>query len=356
MEQDERVRAAIENWYPRFVANGVDINDFNRITAGISTWDQWCPAWCEWGAMHARLAEEAEREGLYRTAAGHFHQAAMMYHFGKFMFFHRPEEHRRAHACTVALYDRALPYLDPPAERVEIPYERGMTIPGILRKPAHAPMPPVVILIPGLDSVKEELHAYGEDFLVRGMAVLAIDGPGQGELEFEHAMRHDYEVPFGYVLDYVAARRDLDASRMGAMGVSFGGYYALRSSACDARLRAVVALATGYRFVDYFDRVPILTREALVHRLHAGDEAEARRRLERFDLHGLMDRLNAPALLIFGRLDRLFPAEAAEEMAHDSGGKAQLVMFEDGNHVCNNIPYKYRPLQADWMMRQLNAA
>jgi 2,6-dihydroxypseudooxynicotine hydrolase len=188
------------------------------------------------------------------------------------------------------------------------------------------------------------------------MAVLAIDGPGQGELEFEHAMRHDYEVPFGYVLDYVAARRDLDASRMGAMGVSFGGYYALRSSACDARLRAVVALATGYRFVDYFDRVPILTREALVHRLHTGDEAEARRRLERFDLHGLMDRLNAPALLIFGRLDRLFPAEAAEEMAHDSGGKAQLVMFEDGNHVCNNIPYKYRPLQADWMMRQLNAA
>jgi hypothetical protein len=28
-------------------------------------------------------------------------------------------------------------------------------------------------------------------------------------------------------------------------------------------------------------------------------------------------------------------------------------MFEDGNHVCNNIPYKHRPQQADWMRSKL---
>jgi 2,6-dihydroxypseudooxynicotine hydrolase len=211
----------------------------------------------------------------------------------------------------------------------------------------------VVVLIPGLDSVKEELHFYGDDFLRRGMAVLAMDGPGQGELEFDHPMRFDYEVPLGRVFDYLAERRDLDASRIGAMGVSFGGYYALRAAACDGRLRGVIALATGYRFVDYFDRVPSLTRQALVHRLHARDEAEARTRLERFDLHGVVERISCPALLIMGRKDRLFPAEAAEEMARDAGGKAALLMYEDGNHVCNNIPYKYRPRQADWMMQQL---
>jgi 2,6-dihydroxypseudooxynicotine hydrolase len=31
-------------------------------------------------------------------------------------------------------------------------------------------------------------------------------------------------------------------------------------------------------------------------------------------------------------------------------------MYEDGNHVCNNIPYKYRPLVADWMSRALKKA
>jgi hypothetical protein len=30
-------------------------------------------------------------------------------------------------------------------------------------------------------------------------------------------------------------------------------------------------------------------------------------------------------------------------------------MFEDGNHVCNNISYKYRPQQADWMRDKLLA-
>jgi 2,6-dihydroxypseudooxynicotine hydrolase len=226
-------------------------------------------------------------------------------------------------------------------------------IPGILRKPPHVPRPPVVILVPGLDSVKEELHAYGEDFLRRGLAVLAIDGPGQGEMEFDHPIRFDYEVPLGCVLDYCARRLDIDGNRVGAMGVSFGGYYALRTSAFDARLRAVIAIATGYRFVDYFDRVPILTREAMIHRLHAAGADEAREKLKAFDLHGLMDRLSGPALIIMGRRDRLFPAEAAEAMVRDSAGKATLLMFEDGNHVCNNIPYKYRPRQADWMSSAL---
>jgi dienelactone hydrolase len=354
--RDVRVQAAIENWYPRFVANGVDINDFQRITAELESWDEWCAAWSRWGAMHAALGQEAEEAGWFRSAAVHYWHAAMLYHFGKFMFFHAPEEHRAAHERTVALYEQALPYFDPPAERVEIPYENGTIIPGILRKPAHAVRPPVVVLIPGLDSVKEEMHAYGEDFLARGMAVLAMDGPGQGELEFDLPMRFDYEVPLGCVLDYLDSRKDLDSRRVGAMGVSFGGYYALRASSHDPRLGPVIALATGYRFVDYFERVPILTREALIHRLHAGDEDDARARLARFDLHGSMHRLGAPALIVMGRKDRLFPAEAAEEMVADSAGKATLVMYDDGNHVCNNIPYKYRPMQADWMMQQLGVS
>src|SRR3954466_10320103 len=93
---------------------------------------------------------------------------------------------------------------------------------GILRKPWHTPRPPVVILIPGLDSVKEELHFYGHDFLARGMAVLAIDGSGQGEMEFRHPMRHDYEVPVGCAIDYFEVRTDVNATRVGLMGVSLG--------------------------------------------------------------------------------------------------------------------------------------
>lgn len=352
--QEERIRVAIENWAPRFVSNGVDINDFQRITSGLTRWRDWCEGWSEAGREHAQLGEEAESEGFYLSAGQHYFQASMMYHFGKFMFFHDELQYRRAHESVVALYGRALPYFDYPGERVTIPYENGMVIPGILRKPWHTPKPPLVIISPGLDSVKEEMHSYGEDFLRRGMAVLATDGPGQGELEFELPLRPDAEVVVGRVIDYVETRPDLDADHIGMLGISLGGYNAVRAAAYEPRLVAAIALAVGYRLADYFDHVPILTREGFIHKLKARDPETARIMLQAWDLQSAVKELRCPLLLIMGRLDRVFPAGDIEEMARDAGPRAKLLMYEDGNHVCNNIPYKYRPTQADWMSRQLS--
>jgi 2,6-dihydroxypseudooxynicotine hydrolase len=74
----------------------------------------------------------------------------------------------------------SLEYLDPPGERVDIPYE-GALLHGILRKPGGIARPPVVVMCMGLDSAKEEMDAYESIFLDRGMATLAFDGPGQGD-------------------------------------------------------------------------------------------------------------------------------------------------------------------------------
>jgi 2,6-dihydroxypseudooxynicotine hydrolase len=350
---DHLIRVAVDNWWPRFAANGVDSNDFRRITSSLKSWDEWCGAWSASGEEHAGLGREAERHAHYLSAAQHYFQASMMYHFGKFMFFHRPEQYAAAHGEVVRLYERALPWFEFPGERVAIPFEHGRNLCGILRKPPHEPGPPVVIISPGLDSVKEEMHCYGDDYLKRRMAVLALDGPGQGEGEFDLPMRHDYEVPVRYAVDWLESRRDVDASRIGMMGVSIGGYNAVRALALEPRLKAAIGLALGYRLADYFDRVPVLTRRAFVHKLNASSEAEARRRLEAWDLHGIVENIRAPLLIIMGRLDALFPPEPAEEMARDAGPTAELLMLDDGNHVCNNVPYKYRPYEADWMAGHL---
>lgn len=354
MAADQRVHSAIENWAPRFVANGVDLNDFQRVTRRIEHWDDWCREWSACGAMHAAMAEDAEAGGCYESAAQHYVHAAMAYHFGKFLFVHRPEELRAAHDRVVSCYQRALPLLDFPGERVAIPYAGDGTMHGILRKPWHTARPPIVILIPGLDSVKEELHAYGDDFLKRGMAVLAIDGPGQGEMEFTHPMRHDYEVPIRHAIDYLAGRPDVDATRVGLLGVSLGGYYAPRAAAFEPRVKAAIALAGFYSVAGHFDRLPELTREAFVARAGASSESAARGVLEQFDLRGVMERVRCPLLVVMGGKDRLVPPTDAERVAAEAGGEATLWMFEDGNHVCNNIPYKHRPQQADWMRSKLH--
>src|SRR5437660_7343317 len=288
MPRDELVQSAIDNWAPRLISNGVDANDFQRVTNSIERWDDWCQKWSECGAMHEQMGERAEAEGHYESAAHHYFHAAICYHFGKYLFVRKPHELRVAHEHVVHNYQRALPFFDFPGERVAIPYEGGATMPSVLRKPWHTPRPPVVILVPGLDSVKEELHMYGDDFLRRGMAVLAIDGPGQGEMEFEFPLRFDYEVPIKYAIDYLESRPDVDARRVGLMGVSLGGYYAPRAAAFEPRVKAVIANAGAYDFSDHFERLPKLTRAAFTHRSGSTSESEARKKLEAFSLLGVV--------------------------------------------------------------------
>ena len=354
MSTDERVRTAIANWAPRFIANGVDLNDFQAVTQRAESWDDWCHEWSICGATHAALGEEAEAQDCFESAAQHFFQASMAYHFGKFLFVHDLAQLRMAHEQTVLLYQRALPFFEFPGERVEIPFEGNPPIVGILRKPWHTPKPPVVILVPGLDSVKEELHLYGNDFLRRGMAVLAIDGPGQGELEFSVPMRSDYEIPVSHVIDFIEKRADLDGRRVGLFGVSLGGYYAARAVSFERRLISAIALAGPYGVADEFQRMPGLTRAAFVRRVHASDEAGALEKLTAFTLAGVLHDGVCPLLIIMGRQDRIVSPHEAERMAHDAGSAATLWMFDDGNHVCNNIPYRHRPQQADWMRHRLS--
>jgi dipeptidyl aminopeptidase/acylaminoacyl peptidase len=353
MARDDRVQSAIDNWAPRFISNGVDANDFQRVTNSVEDWDDWCRQWSACGAMHEQLGEQAEAEGNYVSAACHYFHAAISYHFGKYLFVHRPQELRAAHEHVVRDYRRALPYFDFPGEHVAISYEGGAVMPGILRKPWHIPRPPVVILVPGLDSVKEELHLYGDDFLRRGMAVLAIDGPGQGEMEFAFPLRHDYEVPVGRAIDYLETRPDLDSARVGLMGVSFGGQFAVRAAAFERRLKAVIENCGPYNQSWNFSNRPRISRDTMVYRLKAASEEEALAQLQQFNLQGVAGRVACPLLVIHGRRDRLVPAEQGERIAVEAGRRAELWMFEDGNHVCNNIPYKHRPHQADWMCKQL---
>jgi hypothetical protein len=55
-------------------------------------------------------------------------------------------------------------------------------------------------------------------------------------------------------------------------------------------------------------------------------------------------------------LDKLITWEQALKIAHAVGSHDEMAIFENGNHVCNNIPYIYRPLTADWLAEKLGTS
>jgi 2,6-dihydroxypseudooxynicotine hydrolase len=65
--------------------------------------------------------------------------------------------------------------------------------------------------------------------------------------------------------------------------------------------------------------------------------------------------VDRPLLIIHGEKDRLCPVSHARQMVEDAGSQAELVLYPEGGHVCNNIPFLWRPLAADWLSEKLEA-
>jgi pimeloyl-ACP methyl ester carboxylesterase len=348
---DERVVAAIAHWAPRFVANGVDMNDFRRVSADLETWDEWLPAWVRNGDMHARRAREAEALGRQRTAGEAWGRAALSYHFAKFVWMVDESRYRDATLVAVGALRRAHAHLDPTATRFEIPYG-DIVLTANLRRPERVERPPLVLLLPGLDSTKEEFFAWEDVFLSRGMATLSLDGPGQGETGFSSKIEPAYEKAVTAALDHLALHVDLDLGRVGVAGVSLGGYYAARAAAYEKRVHAAVGVSGPFDFGACWETMPLPTRETLVHNTGATDEEEARARAGELNLYEAAGRIEKPYLAIAGRRDGLVPWEQTKRQADEAPG-GEFVLFDEGGHVCNNIPYLYRPLAADWLRERL---
>ncbi len=352
---DARVAAAAAHWGYRFTSNGTDYGDFTATLARITRWADWCREWGVTATRYEQLAEAAEADGQHRTAAGAWQRAALAWHWGKFVFVDDPVQQRAAHERTVACFFKAAPGLAPPAELVRVPYG-GTTLAAYLRVPSTAGLasPPVVIMVPGLDSTKEELQATAEYFLARGLATLAIDGPGQGETEYELPIEPGYEKVAAAAVDYLQHRTGLDRDRIGLFGVSLGGYYAARAAAYEKRLRAVVALAGPYRFDLDWDELPAQTRATFLVRSGAKSDTEARAKAAELTLEDAAAHIDTPLLVIGGGRDAIVPAYHAERLAKEAK-TAELVIYPDGGHGVANRAYESRSRMADWLTARLHS-
>ena len=351
-KKDPRVESAIAHWAPRFVVNGVPLTDFQEVTASVDRWEDWCAAWSRRAAIHEALGDKAYADGHKLSAGEHWTRAAVCYHFGKFLFVNDTAQMKAAHAKAVECRNKALPLLDPPGERVAIPYE-GKVLYGNLRKPKGVAKPPVVVMCMGLDSAKEEMDDYENRFLKRGVATLAFDGPGQGEAEYDIPICPEYERPVKAVVDFIETRKDLDASRIGVWGVSLGGYYAPRAAAFEKRLKACVALSGAYERTGSFEGRPVINTEAFRVRTHSATPDEAWKKILRMTLRGCAQDITCPIYIVAGTNDRLISADDAKKLAADVKGPCVLSIIEGGNHVVNNYWYRYRDQTADWMATQL---
>src|ERR1035438_1592929 len=239
---DDRLESMYRRFTWRILSNFGPAGEFGRVRKQITDYEQWCEAWCRQAEAHVQRGDEALAAGRRLTAGDAYLRAGLFYHWASFMFCHDQDQFRAALAAMASAWQKAAPHLDPPMEILTVPF-RDMMLNGYLRIPPGVARPPVVLLLPGADSTKEELYQLGEYVVARGLAFAAFDGPGQGSVSFEGKLGPDYELAVQVIIDALAGRADLDPGRLAVGGISYGGLFAIRAAAIDDRVRAVVSLS-----------------------------------------------------------------------------------------------------------------
>jgi dienelactone hydrolase len=347
---DENLRAAVATWRSRFVANGVHAHEVDDLLARLERWQDWCAAWHGRGRVYAQRARVADRQGHRITGRDAWRQASLLAHFAKYLFLHDRPAYEAARRDSVAWYRRAAARFSPRATPVAIPLGPAR-LPGYLRVPAAGA--PLALLIPGLDSVKEELHAYSDDLTARGIATLALDAPGQGESEDLLPLEPAFERVVAAVLDTLPAFRGVDGRRVALVGVSVGGYFALRGSIVGGPVRAAAALGGFARYREEWPVQPALSRRAFTVRTWSRDECEATDKARAFDLVPVLDQIRVPVLVLEGGRDR--HRQNPNSLSHVAAGRFERLYYPEGGHVCNNLSALYRPRVADWIADRLAA-
>ncbi|WP_052518225.1 alpha/beta hydrolase family protein [Archangium violaceum] len=210
-------------------------------------------------------------------------------------------------------------------ELVRYKAKDGVEVPAFLYLPRErkGKVPVVVVFHGGPEAQSRPWLSTFTQYLAveMGMAVLTpnvrgSDGYGKSFRAMDDGVKREQSLAdIGATLDYIASRAELDASRVGVYGGSYGGYMVLASAAFyPERFRAAVDVV-GISSLPTFLRNTQAYRQEL-RRVEYGDERdpEVLKVQERISPLNAVDRIKAALFVQQGANDPRVPQSEAEQI------------------------------------------
>lgn len=344
---------------------GGDVFDIARLCRRLEPGDKegWEQAWLALAESKAAIARQALAAGHRRNAMQNFFHANQYYRMSD--VFLTAADMKKKTECFLKSQEnfRAAAKLHSPPIEVITVRCGGEEYDGYFCHPVD-PAPgkwPAVFLIGGADAFSEEIFFSGRQVLDRGWALLLVDTPGRGSSSYVKGIptRPDYEVPSRVCIDYLVARPEVDAERIGLIGISLAGYYAPRAAAFDPRIKALVGWCGCYSVLEDLYLFCEHLRPTLQRLLGGVSDAEARERLKSFTMKDVAQNITCPTLITHGASDRLMNVDGARRLfAEIASTDKTLKIYEDTQsggtiHCSHDLWATNVPFMLDWLQERL---
>ncbi len=190
-----------------------------------------------------------------------------------------------------------------------------------------------IVLLHGSSSDRRSVLVEARALARAGFGVLLFDWPGHGESQGSIQMGAAERFALKAALDWLTRRPEVDASRIGALGVSMGGYILAQVAADDARVKAAILVSAPHdlraqTLYEYRGWGPLSQQPAiLAQRAHGVglDDRNAR--------DSIGDFAPRPLLVIAGAEDPVVPPESPWMLARATGPSARVWVVPGAGHV-----------------------
>jgi fermentation-respiration switch protein FrsA (DUF1100 family) len=316
--------------------------DFNGVRSRVRKFNDISREYARAALRREKIARQFEDEGRKVAARENYFIAALLYVSAQWPIYENTRENIALNDKKNACYQKYMQYADHEVRRVEVPFA-GKSLPAYFHLPSNpsAGRLPCVVILGGMDSTKEvQCALYGDKFRERGIATLAVEGPGQGECNVRdiHVTATNWLDAGRAILSWVRGQKEIDPDRIALRGQSMGSFWGTQIASIDDRLRgcAVQAMCHEPGLNTLFNMASPTFKLRFMYMAGYQDEREFDKFAQTLSLRGASEKIKCPYLAVAGEDDHLSPIEYTYDLLETISAPKQLLLYEGADHGVGN--------------------
>lgn len=325
-----------EGFWDRWVAHGIDIEVIKKYRTKLMALDGWIEVFGKQADDYTKLAEKSEINNDLIQAELYYRRASLYFNLIQWLY-PEPSDTKLYwyEQCLHAVY-KADNVSSDKIERLSIQINDKLYV-GRVRQSQHNALGIVIIVNP-IDSSKEELYTYEDDFANANFTVVSFDGPGQGETLLKNKHKAD-KVSWDCFLEGIINHVDTHFTGLPIylFGTSSGGAWAIEA-AKHRLISKTIAVSPAHksniRMPDYFiERMSNILNE-----------------IEEEFLPELKELNNINNILVFhGGKDVMVEEHVLINLFNQFSPEKRFIIYKDETHCCNYRLPELRQRSIKWL-------